>query len=557
MKTQKNEYSALFLIFVLSAACVAVLHSCKTATTKEDHFTTSRDTGVLPAHGRTGSLRIYPYLLEPSAHSIRINFFTTRNEKGILKVVATGSKDTLKIQTTPVLKKALAYSDLEISEKENFPDMFPGENYKHSTLLDSLDAKTDYTYSLKLRDTIFEGHFKTAPQASDTATIRFIALADSETDPEGRTTFRKWKTGVQTPSSTGRPQDVKNYLVTEFEGFRQNLKFIKERKPDFIVLPGDIVQGGGYQRAWDEFFFQTAGKYGQILCSVPLIPAVGNWEDFGARNGGYQPEAVAASRAKYASYFDAPANNNPDYRNFYYRIDDGPVTILTLDSSNGLPDSTDVDTNININASTYPGNDLPDINPGSDQWKWTEAQLKDAHRKGQLIFVQFHHIPYSSGGHSLPLTAKGSSGQAGIPMRVYTPLFKKYGVAAVLCGHNESFEHSVVEGIHFYDVGVAGDGLGYSVSDIDPRRENPYRRWVAHVDAPEEWKGKQLIDGGKHYGHLEIEVKPLSNGSYHLRFTPVYIFPVTDEAGKVTGFERRIYGDVTDFIHPLPGNCPC
>jgi hypothetical protein len=478
---------------------------------------------------------------------MHINFFTTGKEKGVLKVVEKGSKDTFEFNTTPVLQPQLAYSELEISEKDNFQDMFPGENYKHSVLLKNLKAKTVYTYSLILKDTLFEGYFRTAPLASDTTTIRFIALADSETDPEGRTTLRKWKEGVQMQGSTGRPKGLENYLITEFDGLKQNLKFIQQRKPDFIMLAGDIVQGGGYQRAWDEFFFQTAGKFGQILSSVLLIPAIGNWEDFGARNGGYKPEAVAASRAKYAAYFDAPANNNPNYKNFYYRTDYGPITILTLDSSNGLPDSTDFDTNININVSTYPGNDLPDINPGSDQWKWTESQLKDAHQKGQLIFAQFHHIPYSSGGHSLPLTDEGSSGQAGIPMRVYTPLFKKYGVVAVLCGHNESFEHSVVDGIHFYDVGVAGDGLGYSVSDIDPRRENPYRQWVAHVDSPEYWKAKQLIDGGKHYGHLEVEVKHLTDGNYHLRFVPVYVFPVTNDKGKVVGFERRIYHDIVEI----------
>lgn len=515
------------------------------------------------------SLRVYPYLLSPTSHSIRLNWFTTCAERGILKIQAsevvasietpsgllsrsgmtTNRQDTLIFRSEPVLQNVLRYSALEASERTSYPDMFEGVNYKHSVHIEGLQANTAYTYFLSLSDTTFRGSFRTAPSSADTTTIRFMAFADSETDPDGRTTYRMWKEGIQTVRSTGRPDTVKHYLVTEFEGFRQNLLCMQAQNPDFILLAGDIVQGGGYQRAWDEFFLQTAGRFGKILSSVPLIPAIGNWENFGARNGGYQPAAVAASRAKYAAYFDAPSNNNPHYQNFYYRTDYGPVTILTLDSSNGLPDSTDADTNININAATYPGLDLPDIHPGSDQWQWTESQLKDAYQKGQLVFVQFHHIPYSSGGHSLPLTAEGSSGQAGIPMRVYTPLFKKYGVAAVFCGHNESFEHSVVDGIHFYDVGVAGDGLGYAVSDVDPRRHNPYRQWVAHVDAPEEWKGKQLLNGGKHYGHLEVEVKPLPNGDFHLHFEPVYIFPVSDKQGSVTGFERRVYDDVIDFIH--------
>ncbi|MGK6353393.1 hypothetical protein [Parapedobacter sp. DT-150] len=44
-----------------------------------------------------------------------------------------------------------------------------------------------------------------------------------------------------------------------------------------------------------------------------------------------------------------------------------------------MPDSTDDDTNININVNTYPSTDLPDVNPGSAQWDWAVSQLKDAH----------------------------------------------------------------------------------------------------------------------------------------------------------------------------------
>jgi hypothetical protein len=198
-----------------------------------------------------------------------------------------------------------------------------------------------------------------------------------------------------------------------------------------MLLAGDIVQGGGYQRAWDEFFFHTAGKWGDLMGRVPLIAALGNWECFGARNGGYDPEAIHASRRKFLAYFDGPANANPDHQNAYHRIDYGPVTVITLDSSNGLPDNTDADTNRNIDAALYPGRDLPDINPGSDQWRWCDAQLRDARKTGQIVLVQFHHIPYSSGGHSLPLTAPGSSGQAGLPMRAYTPMFAKYGALPI------------------------------------------------------------------------------------------------------------------------------
>jgi len=494
-----------------------------------------------------GQFRVYPYLLAPATDGIRITWFTEEAISGIVKVYQKGKSDTLIVESTPKEVAALRYSQLEESERADFPDMFSNSNIKHTVRLEGLEPQTEYTYVVIQGTEVFEGHFSTAPMLGERMPITFITFADSETDPAGREIYRKWAPGSQHPESTGRPDSVQDYLLTETEGYKANLEAIKEEEPNFLLLSGDIVQGGGYQRAWDEFFFHNAGKFDTLLSTIPFLPAIGNWENFGARNGGYEPEAIAAARAKYKAYFDMPPNNNPDYRNFYYRIDYGSITILTLDSSNGLPDSTDFDTNININAAIYPADDLPDINKGSDQWDWTLAQLADARKKGQIIFVQFHHIPYSSGGHSLPLTAFKSTGQAGIPMQIYQPMFKAYGVVAVFCGHNESLEHAVVEGIHYWDVGIAGDGLGYSIDDLDPRRKNPYRKFVAHRDAPEYWKGLQLLDGGKHYGYLKVNVSPLADSNrYTVTMVPYYLFPVTDTQGNVTSIEKRQYDHVVE-----------
>ncbi|MGK6353394.1 metallophosphoesterase [Parapedobacter sp. DT-150] len=46
---------------------------------------------------------------------------------------------------------------------------------------------------------------------------------------------------------------MKHYLLTETEGFAENLKQVRRSQPDFVLLAGDLVQGGAYQRAWDEF----------------------------------------------------------------------------------------------------------------------------------------------------------------------------------------------------------------------------------------------------------------------------------------------------------------
>jgi hypothetical protein len=128
----------------------------------------------------------------------------------------------------------------------------------------------------------------------------------------------------------------------------------------------------------------------------------------------------------------------------------------------------------------------------------------------------------------------------------------KYGVDLVFSGHDELLERSYVEGeeqladgqmcphaIHFYDAGIAGDGLrGPSVGF-----DNPHRQFLAHENAPEVWENGKLISGGKHYGHLEVDVQPGKDGKWSIEVTPVYAFPKVDEQGQVI-WERRTYADV-------------
>ncbi len=134
-------------------------------------------------------------------------------------------------------------------------------------------------------------------------------------------------------------------------------------------------------------------------------------------------------------------------------------------------------------------------------------------------------------------------------------LFKKYGVDAVFAGHDEMYEHSLVDGVHFFDIGIGGDGLRgpYMGEDgkFDIPSNNSYQLFLAHLNAPETWSGNQLTDGGKHYGHLEVNVT-FEDGEWRAELTPVYVFPMMDQSGEVIRdisglpvLERRIYDDVT------------
>ncbi|CEJ44243.1 Putative acid phosphatase (Uncharacterized protei n) [Umezakia ovalisporum] len=560
--------------------------------------------------------RVNPYLQNPSSEGVYVTWFTEENLAGTLTVTGPGLSTPLTLVSNPTFQPLLAYTTAE--KNQNIPTLEPGSwlisdnNYKHTVDIQGLLSGQTYNYTVSLGTNTFTSTFKTAPSNTNWSSVRFIAMSDSETEPQGRVTNREWQPGSLDPNSLQRPaltgsqwaetfgtsgsgvSQTLRYPLTETEGYRQNLAVVNSRNPDFLVMPGDLVQGGGYQPGWDEFFRHNAGEYASGLSQYPILPALGNWENFGALNGGYGTDADGRfgpkfGRDKYHVYFDAPDNGTSEHRDNYYRIDYGPITILTLDSSNGEPDDRrsnygnqgkppkvtgteytgpGTDTQENYTREQYEsagGTDLADFNPGSTQWNWVVEEIKDARNKGQIIFAQFHHVPYSSGEHGQPMNHTLSTGQAGTPMRQYHGLFEQYGVAGVLSGHSEMFERSFVDedndgiGVSYYDVGVSGDGLRGQKRDgsgVDKPllNYNEFSQWTADQNEPELWQEVdgvlQLVDGGKHYGHLEVNVErlnPAGGASAKLVMSPVYNFPIFDSNYNPTNSskigDRRIYGD--------------
>ena len=561
---------------------------------------------------QAASFRVNPYLQQPSADGMAFTWFTETNQPATLTITGEALNDPLIFNSTPTLEPILAYTTAE--QTQEITGLEPGswllnnENYKYTVDVRGLLPDTTYDYTVNVGDSVFNASFKTAPTADHWDSIRFIALSDSETQPAGRVTRRDWQQGALARDSEARPEPVNSqwaetfgttgtrlrYALTETEGYANNLAIINSRNPDFLMMPGDLVQGGGYQPGWDEFFRHNAGEFDSGLSEYPLLPALGNWENFGALNGGYGTDADGRfgpkfGRDKFHTYFDAPENGTPAHQDNYYRIDYGPITVLTLDSSNGEPDDSrdnyggegqppklsgsdftepGTDTQQNYTREQYEaagGTDLADFNPGSPQWNWVIEQLDDARAQGQIIFVQFHHAPYSSGTHGFPMNHERSSGQGGTPLRQYQPLFEKYGVLAVLSGHSEMFERSFVDldgdgvGVQYYDVGVAGDGLRGEIRDDNdrPLGYNAFSQWTADQDEPEQWQEVdgvlQLVEGGKHYGHLEVNLERRNDGSARVTFTPVYSFPLLDSDYNVLGTERRVYGDQLTLIANADG----
>ncbi len=499
------------------------------------------------------SFVVKPYLQNPTQDGMTLIWFSVNERPGHVSYAPDGCNEVT-LESVPVLATALSYHPSEVnllpeSARKSAP-------YKHRLRLTELQPNTLYAYTVTQGGVAHCSSFRTSP--SPNAPIRFIVYADSETEPESDEKTARWK-------DPKRQDEKRLYLVDQTAGYRENLRFIASRGPAFIAIVGDLVESGGEQRDWDEFWRHNAGALGEVASRFPILPALGNHENYGGPGdfGGYSTPAAVAAVEKYRSYFEFPENGAPipEQEGRYYRVDYGPVTLITLDSSNGGLNGTATDTNFLL-AGDSEGGVAPDFNSGSAQYAWLEAQLMESCTVSKFIFVQFHHAPYSVGPHGLaPGRGKGFDTQSGVPMQVLTPLFMKYGVAAVFSGHDEIFERSVVEGkmsledgktrshtIHFYDVGVGGDDLrGPGVHAI-----NPYQAWLAHQDVPEVYEGGLLVKGGKHYGHLEVEVAVNDQGHWQATLTPVYIFPITThtETGevRVQRFERRIYDDVVTIL---------
>jgi Leucine-rich repeat (LRR) protein len=562
----------------------------------------------------SGIFRVYPYLQLYGSGRFQLTWISSKNSPSTLDLFNDQGDKIWSSSISGTLVPEIYYTPKELAEE--IPGLSKGswlkepEAYKYVAIFPALPQGEIYTYQISMGGEKYTSSFRPVPESKNWTNIRFVALSDSEMEPLARVSNRAWYPGkpLMRPfsipalwkqkfgTSTEQGFEIPNYFLTEAKGFEENLKIISNRAPEFILMPGDLVQGGGYQPSWDEFFRYLAGDVGKGLSTYPILPALGNWEGFGATNGGYGFNEKGdylprLGRERFHAYFQTPTNDPlQKHRQSYYRVDYGPVTILTLDSNNGTPDQKTsdfdgtqkltgtqftvpgTDTQENFTQAEYEGNggtDLSGFGPGTAQYKWLEENLKSAKESGQLIFIQYHHIAYSSGEHGVPMNHELSTGQGGTPLRVLNPLFEEYEVIAVFSGHDELFERSFVDedgdgkGVMYYDVGVAGDGMRgekrkWNTNPLETLDYNPFKKWTADQNSVENWNTSGAVpllqDGGKHYGHLEVNLQKVKENGQDfakIKFSPVYAFPVMNSNYELLRVERRVYADEVELKVPL------
>ena len=494
--------------------------------------------------------RVTPYIQHPASNAMSVLWLTATNGAATIEWWPADDESAKhSAAVTPRHATELDYFGYSHT-KQYLPSLVPWQ-YRHR--IEGLRPDTKYSYRVTLENNkSYSNTFRTSP--TEFRPIRFVAYSDSETQPSSTGDCVAWE-DYSKDNDTNPTTGSRKYYIDQTDGYASNICTMVSRKPDFIVIAGDLAEKGSNQTHWDEFWRHNAGGLNDPAGSTPILAAPGNHEYHG-----YYAADDCGERGmrKFLSYFEFEPNDaavDADQRERFHRVDYGPVAVIFIDPNNGPDADASKDTNRHLYQSTCRA---PDFNPGSEQYRWIEEQLADAQRTKLFTFLVCHQCPFSVGYHGRLNGEKGTESSAedlsGSATRCLTNIVFKYGVDAWICGHDEMYEHSQLTGtetlpngstrphtLNVYDVGMGGDGLrGCNRTG----RPNPYEVYRAHVNAPETYDDAgTLMSGGKHYGHLEVNVCTNEAGLWTATLTPAYVFVSKNAATGNLHFERRVYPD--------------
>ena len=523
--------------------------------------------GLMCRPAAADTFRVTPYVQHPTPQAMSLLWLTATN--GLATVEWWPESDPSARHAATVTPRQATELDYfgYTHAKQCLPALVPWQ-YRHR--IEGLQPDTRYAYRVTLAEggAAYTNVFRTSPAAF--RPIRFVAYSDSETQPSSTGDCVVWENYAVDHDTT--PNSNRRYYIDQTDGYASNICTMVSRQPDFFVIAGDLAEKGSDQTHWDEFWRHNAGALNDPAGSTPILAAPGNHE----YHGYYAADAYGErGMRKYLSYFEFEPNGaavEADRQERFHRVDYGPVALIFIDANNGqdyYPDTTSDMVNRengtpNLRDTTQPLCQdrcrAPDFNLGSAQYRWIEEQLADAQTNRLFTFLVCHQCPFSVGYHGRLNGERGTESSAeylsGAAIRCLTNLVFRYGVDAWICGHDEMYEHSRLTGtevlpngltrthtVNVYDVGMGGDGLRGCRRTEKP---NPYEVYRAHVDAPEVYDANgTLVAGGKHYGHLEVNVTTNAAGRWTATLTPAYVFVSKDAATGKFLFERRVYPDET------------
>ena len=249
------------------------------------------------------------------------------------------------------------------------------------------------------------------------------------TAPRGREPFRWTSYGdLSTP--------VTSWVLSSPQS-RFAVQAVETFEPLFHLLNGDLCYANlnptSQPAVWADF-----GRNIQPSASRrPWMPCPGNHEiEFG--NG---PQGLNA----YLTRFSLP-NNGSSFAGLWYRFQVGSVLFISLSADDVIYQDSGAFLAGPAPLTPAPSTGSPPIQPGSsvyirgysggEQTRWLQETLAVAsHDAGvDWIVVQMHQDALSS-------SKFGNGSDKGI-REAWLPLFDRYGVDLVLCGHDHDYERS-------------------------------------------------------------------------------------------------------------------
>lgn len=188
---------------------------------------------------------------------------------------------------------------------------------------------------------------------------------------------------------------------------REIVDLILGHEPAVVFHTGDLVENGNDPKEWERFNEITAG----LRARAEFYPALGNHEN---------------ESPLFFENFELPGNEQ------WYSVSRFGLHFFVLD------------TNVNFK-------------PGSPQYQWLENEL--AAHEGEFDVGVFHHPPFSLTRSEPPGTEVG---------QYLVPLFRKYDVELVFCGHDHNYQRFYDRGIYYVITGGGGAPL-YGRNLTDPR----------------------------------------------------------------------------------------
>lgn len=242
----------------------------------------------------------------------------------------------------------------------------------HTAVLTGLKPETGYYYQVVVKEHGGERELAPGYSSFQTASLpetpfAFAVIADTQGNPEvnGRLAQHAWAL-----------------------------------RPNFTIIPGDLVDDGLKKNQWVQEFFASMNP---LFSRVAFYPVLGNHE----RNADH-----------YYRYMELPP---PEY---YYSFEYGNAKFFMIDSNKK-------------------------VDPQSEQYLWLEKELLDLKQrrdsgesKTLWTFVSYHHPSYSSDEDDYGNLWKGKSTWGDLRIRPLCELFDKYGVDIVWNGHIHSYERT-------------------------------------------------------------------------------------------------------------------